>query len=92
MTGQKNALAVREAIEAGHPEITIKSPLTSLSGNWELAIDGDNTSFDDFWMLVDHLAARYDNDNEPDDDETGDAPPDRYVEIAVLPGREQPTG
>ncbi|MGH3248189.1 MAG: hypothetical protein ACRDOI_18595 [Trebonia sp.] len=70
MTGRKNALAVREAIEAEHHEIQIKSPLTSRSGKWELTLDGATTAtYDDFWMMVDFLAARFD-DIVPDADPT----------------------
>jgi hypothetical protein len=59
MTGHKNALAVREAVGAGHPEISIASPMTSASGCWELSVGDSSTLFDDFWMMVDHLAAMF---------------------------------
>lgn len=84
MTGRRNALAVRESIEADHPEIAIKSPLTSLSGRWELSTDGGTATYDDFWMMVDHLAAMF-----------GESAPARPVvpgevvrdEIQVVPNR-----
>lgn len=69
MIAQKNALAVREALEAGHPEIAIKSPLTSLSGRWELSTDGGTTTYSNFWLMVDFLAGRYDNDEPGDEDD-----------------------
>lgn len=64
MTDHRNALAAREAIEAQHPEITITTPLTSRSRQWELYAQGEVVQFDDFWFLVDHLAARF-GDIEP---------------------------
>jgi hypothetical protein len=69
MSDQQNALAVREAIEAAHPEIMIKSPLTSRSGRWELISDDGTTLYDDFWMMVDYLAEHY--DREPEDSGNG---------------------
>lgn len=84
MSDRQNALAVREAIGAAHPEIMIKSPLTSRSGRWELMIDNGTTIYDNFWMMVDYLAERY--DNEPEGDEDQPHPKDRYAEIQVKPG------
>jgi hypothetical protein len=55
-----NALAVREAVEATHPEIRITIPLVSKSGLWELEIgDSDRTSYSDFWMMVDYLVGLF---------------------------------
>lgn len=69
-TGPRNALQARKATGTGHPEIAISSPLTSPSGRWELDIEGGTTQYGNFWMMVDYLADRYDNDDDPDDDET----------------------
>jgi hypothetical protein len=61
MSGDKqSALAVRLKLEQQHPEISISSPLTSLSGMWELTIEGnDATSYADFWMMIDYISERY---------------------------------
>ncbi len=59
MTSRQNALAVRKAIEAARPEIAITTPLASLSGLWELCVGGETSQYDDFWLMVDHLAAKY---------------------------------
>lgn len=67
MISRQNALAVREAIEAGHAEIMIRSPLTSRSRQWELISDGGTTYYDDFWLMADYLAEHY--DREPEDSE-----------------------
>jgi hypothetical protein len=57
---KRNALEVRQKLEAAHPEITIKSPLSSKSGKWELEVgDADTTFFDSFWPMVDSLAGQY---------------------------------
>jgi hypothetical protein len=77
----RNALAVREAIEAVHPEISITTPLTSRSGKWELVIDDSTAQWDDFWLMIDHLADRF-----GDIDSGGEG---RYVEYG-LDGRAQP--
>jgi hypothetical protein len=69
MTGRRNALAVREAIEAAHPEITIRSPLTSRSGQWELISDDGTTTYDDFWIMADYLAEHYDRKPEDSEDQ-----------------------
>jgi hypothetical protein len=56
----KNALAVRLRLEKQHPEIAISSPLTSLSGMWELAVEGgDTTAYSGFWLMVDYLSERF---------------------------------
>jgi hypothetical protein len=45
------------------PEITITTPLSSGSGRWELFVDGRSSgTYDDFWLMADHLAARFDVD------------------------------
>jgi hypothetical protein len=69
MSDRQNALAAREAIEAAHPEIMIKSPLTSRSGMWELISDNGTTMYDDFWMMADYLAGHY--AREPEDSGNG---------------------
>jgi hypothetical protein len=90
MTGRKNALEVRETIEADHPEIGITSPLTSMSGMWELRVHDTTTLFNDFWMMVDHLAATFGEiESWPGDDENNDGQPgDRYTEIGIVPDRD----
>lgn len=56
----RNALKTRLAIEREHPEIWIRTPLTSPSRKWELTIDDNGTSFyDDFWSLAQVIADRY---------------------------------
>lgn len=61
-----SALAVRQAFESAHPEITIGTPLNSLSGRWELSIgDDETTEFIDFWTMIDHLAELF-GDIEPE--------------------------
>lgn len=47
-------------------------------------IDNGTTIYDNFWMMVDYLAERY--DNEPEGDEDQPHPKDRYAEIQVKPG------
>jgi hypothetical protein len=80
MTEQRNALKVRQAIEAAHPEVTITTPLTSRSGNWELSVGGESTQYSNFWMMVDHLAAKF-GDIEPTAIEP--ATDGRYVEYGI---------
>jgi hypothetical protein len=46
----------------------IKSPLTSRSGRWELSSQGGTTIYDDFWLMVDFLADRYDREAEDSED------------------------
>lgn len=56
----RNALEVRLAVEKAHPEIRIVTPLSSLSGQWELCIgDGDTAFFSDFWTMVDSVAGQF---------------------------------
>jgi hypothetical protein len=52
-----SALAVRQAWENAHPEITIRPPITAPSRQWELETPGGTTLYSDFWTMIDHLAA-----------------------------------
>lgn len=81
ITGPKtSALAVRQAVEFAHPEITILTPLTSLSGLWELTTDdGTTTYYDDCEMMLDHLERRFGGIEAE--------LRDRYAEIQVKPER-----
>ena len=86
MTDGKSAgrLAAREVIETNPAEIVINPPLTSRSGLWELTTSGGGTTlYDDFWLMADFIAARY--DREPEGNENQPPPQDRYVEIQVKP-------
>jgi hypothetical protein len=50
-------MTIREATRA---EIEITTPLTSRSGKWEISTgERDSTVYDDFWMMVDFLAAKF---------------------------------
>ena len=58
-------MTIREAARA---EIQITTPQTSGSGMWELSTDRvSRAAFDNFWVMVDYLADRYDG-GDPDDD------------------------
>jgi hypothetical protein len=61
MASQRNALSTRLSIEKIHPEISIRSPLTSPSGLWELQMDSDDgpAFYDEFWELAHAIADRY---------------------------------
>jgi hypothetical protein len=56
---KRNALEIRQKLEAAHPDIKIKSPLSSASHHWELVIAGETAVFDDFWAMAHSLADRY---------------------------------
>jgi hypothetical protein len=47
----------------------IRSPLTSLSGRWELIGDDGTATYDDFWMMADYLAEHYDRQPEDSEDQ-----------------------
>ncbi len=56
---QPTALQVRSAWETAHPEITITPPIAAKSGKWELRTGQDTTCYDDFWLMIGHLARTY---------------------------------
>jgi hypothetical protein len=60
MTSPANTLTARlERFERAHPEILISAPWATASGRWQVIADGEATSYDNGFKMVDALERRY---------------------------------
>jgi hypothetical protein len=48
-----------ERIERAHPEILISAPWATRSGRWQVIADGEATSYDNGFKMIDALEKRY---------------------------------